>query len=95
MGCLSVNVTQIPPTVMAGTFNANSKINTKSSAVNNIEAIVSKGWNSANMYTLNINTDIEVSAWLVCKVGIEGIYLAVNEGLIITLDDMYLKVIKE
>ena len=95
MGCLSVNVSQVPPTVSTNILNSNSMLSTELTPVNTISTIVSKGWNSADILATDIATNMEISAWLVCKVGIEGVYLAVNDGLIITLDNKYLKVIKE
>lgn len=92
MGCLSVNVSQVLPTVAASTLSTNSKIDASATATNNIDTIVSRGWNSADITATNNNTDMAIQAWLVCKVGISGIYLAVNEGLIITLENAYLKV---
>jgi hypothetical protein len=92
MGCLSVNVSQVLPTVAASTLSTNSKIDADATVTNNIDTIVSRGWNSADITATNNNTDMASQAWLVCKIGISGIYLAVNEGLIITLENAYLKV---
>lgn len=104
MGCLSVNVSQVLPTVAvdakviggvsASALNANTGIAAASASLNGIGVVISKTYNDARVAAGNKNADMAISAWLVCKVGTGGIYLAVTEGLVLTLDKGYLKVMK-
>ena len=102
MGCLSVSVSQVLPTIAVSTeeigridadaASMNSTPSTTVSPLNGIDVTVSKMYSNMNASASNKNIDMAISAWLICSVSLGGLYLAVDEGLILTLDDGYLVV---
>lgn len=102
MGCLSLSVSQVPPTVAvsaeavngvgASASGTGSRPEVTATSLNGIGATTTKMYGRARATEESMNAAITIGAWLVCNVSTSGMYLAVNEGLILTLDNGYLVV---
>lgn len=91
MGCASVTIRVSQPTAMinvgmndVGNVGVNDVAQHPSvSTTLSVPAVVS---------TSKAYKDTSVSVWLVCRVGLNEEYLAVTDGLLLTMNDEYISV---
>lgn len=91
MGCLSVTISPILPIIVANAEIAGgAHISTLDKASH--PEVSARAINRAEAYASKMNANADVSAWLVCNVGVNEGYLAVQEGWLVTIDNGYLTV---